>query len=430
MNRVFAVIFAAAILAVTGVSCKHDKTGAALPGDAGAAVQVSTLTVSRAMAPDVYEAVGTVRANRSSTLSAKVMGAVMSVHVQEGDRVTAGQELVFIEARDIDAQVRQAQAGQAQASAGYAQALAGLAQAGSGLSEADAGIAAAEAGLAAARADADLASKTFARYSQLYDEKSVSLQEFDQIRAQRDKAAAGVSAADKQVQAMRAKRKQALAQIDQAKAMVNQALAMGQQSSAAVDQAQVMRAYAVIRAPYDGIVVRKIAEAGQLASPGMPLLVVEEDSDLRLEAAVDESRVSGIHIGDSADVRIDALGGESLPGVVQEITPTGDSASRSFVVKVGLPSAPGLMTGMFGRAQFLTGESEKLLIPVSALVARGSLQGVFIVDSGNVARFRVVRIGDPAGRSDVEVYSGLDPGEKIVSENADSLTDGRKVKER
>jgi multidrug efflux pump subunit AcrA (membrane-fusion protein) len=402
MRKILAVVFAAAVIAAAGLSCKKDHPSTAEHEDTRPAIEAGVMTVARQPMPDMYEAVGTVRAGRRSTLSAKVMGPVLSVAVQQGDRVAAGQELVIIEARDIDAQVRQAQAGQAQAM--------------SGLSEVDAGIAATEAGMAAARADADLASKTYDRFRQLYDEKSVSRQEFDQVKAQRDKALAGLQAAEKQVKAMKAKRGQVTAQMAQAQAQA--------------DQARVMRGYAVITAPYAGVVAQKIAEEGQMAAPGMPLLVIEEDTDLRLEAAVDESRIGNISPGETAEVAIDALGGKTLEGVVVEIAPSGDAASRSFIVKVGLPREPGLLSGMFGRARFVSGETEKILIPSSALVAKGALQGVFVLDSQSRARFRVVRTGEAEGRAQVEVYSGLTPGEKIVTGKAAGLSDGRKVKER
>ena len=116
---------------------------------------------------------------------------------------------------------------------------------------------------------------------------------------------------------------------------------------------------------------------------------------------------------------IDSLGGQAISGKVVQIVPAADPASRSFTVKIELPANPQIRSGLFGRAQFPRGERESILVPQTALLHRGQLDAVYVVDKDEIASLRYITLGKPTG-NDVEVLSGLDSGERVV---ADSLAD-------
>src|SRR5208283_4323653 len=118
--------------------------------------------------------------------------------------------------------------------------------------------------------------------------------------------------------------------------------------------AGIMRDYAKLAAPFSGVVVTRTVEPGNLATPGAPLLTIEQDGLYRLEASVDESKLPSIHVGQAVEAVIEASG-RKLNARVSEIVPSVDPASRTDVVKLDLPAAPQLRTGMFGRAFFPLG---------------------------------------------------------------------------
>jgi RND family efflux transporter MFP subunit len=220
------------------------------------------------------------------------------------------------------------------------------------------------------------------------------------------------------VQSLQAKRRQALARIDQAKADVA--------------GSQVYSSYSRIAAPIDGVVVSRQADVGYMAAPGAPLLTIENVSDYRLEAAVRESQINRIHLRDQVRVQIDALGQQELPGTVVEIVPAADPASRTYLVKISIVLPVGsqqiIRSGLYGKARFITGQMQAMTIPRKAVVERGQLTSVYVVDQSGIARTRLVQTGK-IYNDRVEVLSGLREGEQIVTEGVANVNDGNRVRE-
>ncbi len=176
--------------------------------------------------------------------------------------------------------------------------------------------------------------------------------------------------------------------------------------------------YTIVKAPFDGVITEKKVERGELASPGQALLKMEDPGQLRLEATVAESDVRVVSVGSLLPVIIDALGADPLKGRVSQILPAGDPQTHTFTMKVDLPQAGGLKSGMFGRLRLEKGVSTTLLLPKSAFIEQGELASLFVVGSDRVARLRWVKIGRVLGPG-VEILSGVDAGERVIA-------DGRK----
>jgi multidrug efflux pump subunit AcrA (membrane-fusion protein) len=358
---------------------------------------IPTEIINTSSTSDYYEAVGTVRAKTNTVLSAKIVGSITALHAREGDRVRAGQTLIEIDNRDARSQVSRAQAG--------------VREAQTGTDEVDKNIRAAESAKAAAEANKALAESTFKRYQVLRDRKSVSPQEFDEVETKYKVAIVEVERAERLLQSLTARKNMVNARIDSAQADV------------AVAQVQV--GYARVTSPINGVVITKHAEVGSLAAPGTPLLTIE-DNNYRLEAAIEESQLRNIRLGAMALIAIDALGQEEMSGRVVEIVPTADPASRSYTVKIDLASKSLLRSGLFGKARFLSGEREVLAVPSKAIVQRGQLSYVYVVDSLGIARMRLLTLGKQSGER-VEVLSGLSNGERIVSDGTTLNREGVKV---
>lgn len=173
--------------------------------------------------------------------------------------------------------------------------------------------------------------------------------------------------------------------------------------------------YTIVKAPFDGVITEKKVERGELASPGQPLLRMEDPAQLRLEATVAESDVRVVSVGSSVPVVIDALGTSPLKGTVSQILPAGDPQTHTFTMKVELPTTAGLKSGMFGRLRLEKGVSTTLLLPRSSFIERGELASLFVVGSDHVARLRWVKIGRTLEQG-VEVLSGVDAGERVVAD--------------
>jgi RND family efflux transporter MFP subunit len=171
--------------------------------------------------------------------------------------------------------------------------------------------------------------------------------------------------------------------------------------------------YTRVKAPFDGVITEKKVEAGELASPGQPLLKMEDPRQLRLEATVAEGDLKSVSRGDRIPVVIDALGGTVLMGAVSQILPAGDPQTHTFMVKVDLPATPGLKTGMFGRFQLDKGTTQTILVPASAVIERGELTSVFVVGSDHIARLRWIKAGRRFDRQ-MEILSGVNVGERVL----------------
>jgi RND family efflux transporter MFP subunit len=348
------------------------------------ATPVHVATVAAEDWPATYEATGTVRARTTATISSKVMGYVQQVSAQVGDHVREGQALITLDARDLDANLRRAEAGRA---------------------EVESAIPEQENAAAAAKANLDLAQTTFRRMEELAAKKSISSQEFDE-------ASARVKAAQANYEMIRSRRVQ-----------INSKMATVEQE---IRAAGIMRDYAKIAAPFSGVVIVRTVEPGNLATPGAPLLTIEQDGVYRLEASVDESKLPSVRVGQAVEALLEA--DRKLNALVSEIVPSVDTASRTYLVKLDLPAAPQLRTGMFARAIFALGVQRVVAVPLAALTERGQLQSVFVVED-SVAHTRLITTGRRTA-AEVEILSGLSVGEKVVQPVPAGLLDGACVEVR
>ena len=358
-------LLAAAAAALTG--CRRDAAVRPAPVETATAQVVASLSQQ---IPSNLNAVGTLHARESSTLSAQVMGRVVQVLVHAGDRVAAGQTLLVLD----DTALRASAAA------------------------ADASVRAAEEQMAAAQSNADLAASTLARYRQLQAQKSVSPQEMDEV-ARRAEAA---------------------------RAQVN---ALQAQSKAAREQAanaHTMLSYTRLRAPFAGVITSRMADPGALAAPGVPLIQIDRDGPLELDATVDESAMAAVRLGMTLPVQVDGAPGADATGKVLEIVPAADPASRSFTIKIALAPSKLLRAGMYGTAQIRMGERQAILAPASAFVARGSLECAYVLDGNGIARLRYVTLG-PVHGSLVEVLSGISAGERLVDQPSDRDLAGMRI---
>ena len=196
-------------------------------------------------------------------------------------------------------------------------------------------------------------------------------------------------------------------------------------AEAALSEAETYLSYAAVTAPFAGTITRRQIDVGDLAVPGKPLFTLEEGGTLRFEVTLPESKLARVHEGDSLDVAL-PTSPEPIGGRVDELSPTSDPVSRTFLVKIALPETRGVHPGQFGRLLLPTLGDETLFIPYAALVKRGQLDLVYVVSPENRAVLRLVRVGRQfPGR--LEILSGLRAGERVVTSDSRDLSDGDSV---
>jgi RND family efflux transporter MFP subunit len=239
-----------------------------------------------------------------------------------------------------------------------------------------------QAKLDQARAAREQAARELERARKLFEQKITSQAEFDTIEA-RERIAAG-----------------------------------------AATEAETALGYSKIVAPFEGVVTRKLADVGDLAAPGKPIVEMEDPAALRFEAGVPEALIGRLKIGDQVPVRLSSLTSD-LQGTVAEIAPVADPASRTYLVKLDLPATEGLRSGQFGRAIVPTAKTESVWIPAPALITRGQMEIVFVAANQH-AQLRLVRTGKRSA-NEVELLAGITAGENVVVEGAEQLKDGQPI---
>jgi RND family efflux transporter MFP subunit len=377
--RIALIAVAIALATVALPACSRDPETSPAPTAAPISVKVARVTTGDIAG--TFEAGGVVQARTTATIMARILAPVQEVRVAPGDRVRAGQLLIALDARDLTAHAQGAQAG----------AIA-----------ADQGVTAAASEQQAADAALALARATHERIASLHAKRSATAQELDN-------ATGALRAAEARAAGAAARAQAAVSTVDSARA--------------ASTAASTTASFARITAPFDGIVTEKMVEPGNMAAPGTPLLRLEDTRGFRLDVRVDESRIGQVSLGAVVPVVLDSgSGGQptTVQGTVAEIGRAVDADARAFLVKISLPDGEGLRSGMFGRAQFTGRARQGLTVPADALVHRGQVTSVFVVEQ-DIARVRLVNV------SGTEVRAGLTEGDIVIVAPPPNLTDGSRV---
>ncbi|KGF72613.1 RND transporter [Neosynechococcus sphagnicola sy1] len=365
------------------------------------AIAVETLTLRSQFIANTLELSGTIRPIDQATLSTRVMGRITHLALESGDRFRKGESLVRIDVMDMTAQTSQAQSGVAQAQSEVIRSQAILNQLESQKIEAQAAL--------------RLATINQSRMAQLQGEGAVAQSRLDEANTTLEEAKARVA--------------QTEAGIRQAQAAIAQSRAAVQRAESGVASASVSESYGTVIAPFDGVVVEKLAYEGEMAALGTALLKVENPNRLQIEISVPEADLRFVRVGQQVKVRVDAVR-QTFNATIQQIVPAANPNSRSFLIKIPLHDSENLISGMFGRIALPLGEQqETILIPRNALIQRGQLQGVYVVKTNNsqsIAVLRWVKTGHQQ-HGQVEIVSGLITGDRIIRTNIGQLSDGQPI---
>lgn len=351
------------MLAFLSACSSGNKNDEAIPNSDPAVVVTLALPLSGNQ--DSISISGQIEASQSANISTRIMGIINTLKVSVGDHVSKGQVLATISNQDILAKRAQT----------------------------DAAIMQAQATLTSAQKDYD-------RFTILYKQQSATAKELDNVTLQYNSAKAGLEAA-KQMR-------------NEVNAMLN---------------------YAILTAPFSGIITQKLADAGSMANPGMPLLTIEQKGTYQVSAAVPETEINEVKDGQQVTVTVKSIG-KIFTGKVTQVNQSSQFTGGQYIIKISIPDKDknGLYAGMYVNVSIASATTAKnnvaedaLLVPVSSIIDKDQLTGLYTVSADNTALLRWLRLGKTYGDK-VEVLSGLGKDEQFILTAKGKLYNGVPVK--
>ncbi len=254
----------------------------------------------------------------------------------------------------------------------------------------------AQAGLAKAKAALTGARENYERYKTLYRQQAATQEVYQQMETAYSEAQGGYQAA-----------------------------------KAALASARNQLAYAEVRSPFDGLVVTKLIDDGQLTTPGAPVLVLEDPNHLQVSAHVSERAFVHLTLGQPIEIDVDGPDGRiaKVTGTVDHLVAAADPATHTHLVKIGLPQQGGLFSGQYTSVNVPVGTQSGIVVPSAAIHQRAGITGVFVVDDQDRARFRMVAPGRRMPQGTV-ILSGLFAGDRLVVAATQSLANGVRIRSR
>lgn len=344
------------VLTLVGVACSSSNETEMQQDQT---ISVETQTADFVQGTTSHRFSGTVTSDRTINISTKVMGRITQLDLEEGDFVKKGEVLVRIKDDNLQEQKNQIE---------------------SSLMEAKAGLQNVET--------------NYNRLKALYEQKSATKKELDDISTEYEMAKARVKTLESKLR-----------------------------------EVEDMLDYTLLTAPFNGYVVSKRASEGDMAGPGQPIIVFEQKDVMKVKITVPENEISLFSLKDTVSVDVKAAEYLNRTGIVANINQSGNRGSRQFTVEILLPELAensGVKSGMFAEVGITTATDRAIVVPQSAIVDRGQLTGLYTLNDDSEVVLRWVRLGDVNDGS-VEVLSGLSEGETYIASVNQRLREGQKV---
>jgi RND family efflux transporter MFP subunit len=350
---------------------------------------------------------------------ARASGYIRERRADIGTRVKAGQVLAIIESPEVDQQLEQARANLQQTRAALVQAQANLDQARAGVSQAGANI-------VQARANEEIAATTNDRWTRLVSRGVLPKQAGDERRTT-------LAARAAETQAAVAASKTADAVLESRRADVTAANAAIDAQAANVRRLEQLQSFERIVAPFDGVVSERKVERGDLVSADAGgdrnLFTVVQGNVLRIKVSVPQTYAVDLHPGQLAEVTVNERPGRTFPGKVARTAEALDASSRTLLSEVQVDNSSGeLLPGMYSQVKFALPRAHRtVLVPANTLLANSQGTRVVIVGADDRAHYVPVQVGRDLG-TEVEIMTGLTGAERLVTNPADTLTEGQAVR--
>ncbi len=434
MSRNFTLL--AAIFVIGGIA---SAPGCSRPLDASlsdnpSVLTVATLAVESTTVERTTTQPATVHPFYEAKVLAKTSGYLVELHVDIGSRVTAGDLLAKIDVPEMVAQYERHQAALASLRAAVARAEASIVVAQAAQAAAEALSDQAKAGEQSAAAQLKADESEHARVADLVRQRALSekildevLKRLDASRAATTSATATTASANANIDVAKAELLAARADLEAAKADI----VVGQKR---VEESQTLMRYAELRAPFDGVILERNVELGDLvrnsqtSTATKPLFVIAQLETVRVRVAIPERDAPLANVGDNATITLQALPGKLFEATIARVAGGLAASTRTMLVEIDLPNSDGeLLPGMFGQATITLTSATNTTLPAQAV--RFDEMGnsyVYVVDNSNTVQVVNVQIGFDDGKR-IEITSGLDVGQRVIGPSLRRWKAGEKV---
>ncbi|WP_017209222.1 efflux RND transporter periplasmic adaptor subunit [Clostridium beijerinckii] len=360
------------------------------------AVEVQTVKTVEKNTGDTYKA--SIEAIQQGTVTSKIAAKIVSVSVENGQYVNAGDTIATLDDQDIQNSIKTAQA---QITVYEKQ-----------VEAAEQSLNSSQVALQKYKINVDDAQRNYDRQKQLFDSKAISQTDLE--------------AAEKTLNSAKADYYSGNASIQSAQATIetNKANLEVQKVTLAKNQSDL--ANTVIKSPISGVISGKSMNVGQIASSGTALATINDISSVYATIQVPQEKIGGIQIGQSATVTVDG-NDKTYDGTVQSIDLSADATTRVFNCKIKIDNSDkSLYPGVYGKAELLTSNTTEIItVPITALVGSEGDYSVFINNNGKATKQKVT-VGQ-TDENNVEITEGMKEGDQVIWTNTATLHDGDEI---
>jgi HlyD family secretion protein len=328
---------------------------------------------------------GTLEARIRASISPKISGRIAQVLVDQGDKVNKGQKLVLLEDDDLRQQVEIAKAELAVAHASVEKTISGI---------------------KIAEATENQTRASYARNSELAPSGAVSIDALEKSQQQLEIAQAELNRAQ-------------AAKIEAEKLVIK--------AEASLQFAQAQLSYAAVCAPFDGLIVKRNRDPGDVVVPGSMIVDMISLEQLWISAWVDETKLGSLKEGQPAKIVFRSAPAVELPGKVARISPQADSETKEVLVDVAIDNLPETWAvGQRAEVYIETKRKENALVIPQRVIVRRQQPGVYVIENGKTYWRRIV--AGIEGKETIEVTEGIKAGQVVLIPDAKLPKDGRAVK--
>lgn len=408
-------------------------------------VRATAITARQSTALSGTSANGYLVAATRAALSADTPGRVVELNVTEGSVVKKGDVVARLYSEEFEAAVERAEADVQLANRGVERAEADANATSADVARFEADLAAARARTDAARTDLALADRELARQQELLDTKVGNARDVDLAESEVARSRANVATNEALIASAQAAVAQANSRLDSAAVAITEASARVPVAEATLSQARATLSKTEVRAPFDGVVVLKDAEVGEVVSPNSQggssrgsVVTMVDFASLEVQIDLPETSLAKVSVGQSATVFVDAYASEPFAGTVSRIWPTASRQKATIEVRVRFDAVDDRLKPDMGarvvfqdpaQSQDNAGDAPQvgtLWLPTSAFLGSGDMRRVFVLEGQQVFEREVTVEDGPTGR--LRVLSGLEDGDMVVKQPTGALTDGARVR--
>lgn len=382
------VIFAVVIVAVIGaIVVKNNISSSAKKANvvvtvSKTAVEVQSAKVVQKNSSDTYKA--TLEASEQGIINSKISSRVISISVENGQHVNAGDTIVTLDAQDIQNNIEASQ---------------------SQLKVTEQQLNSAQVSLKKLKTNLDDANRNYDRQKTIYEKGGISKADFEAVEKTFNNAQADYEAGNVSIQTAEANIEMQKVNIGNLQDNLNNTM---------------------IKAPISGVISDKTVNIGQMASQGTALAKVNNISSVYATIQIPQDKINNVKVGQVATVTLEGID-KSYNGTVQNIDLSADTTSRVFNCKIKIDNSDKtLHPGVFAKVDlFNDKKTEIITVPINSLVGSEGDYSVFINDNG-IAKKQKVTIGE-TDANNVQITSGIKDGDQIICTNTSTLQDGNEI---